>query len=127
MLLELLIRWIFSRRIYKITNAKYANDRNKALKMAVVRTNRLKSCRFTAILKFNKGISTIQGINSVLPLKHIMIGQTKIKYEYLFYRTVHETLIMSTYQKCLRISRHFCVRPEIAAFFERSDISNVHC
>ena len=43
-------------------NAKYANDRKKVFKIAVVRTNRLKPRRFTAILEFNKGIFTIQGI-----------------------------------------------------------------
>ena len=111
-------------RIYKIINAKYANDRNKVFKMAFVRTNRLKSNRFTAILEFNEGISTIQGICFTFKTYNDRTNENKVQ---IFVFTVHKTLIMSTYQKCFASRDMFCVRPEIAAFFQQNDISNVQC
>ena len=95
MLLELLIKWIYLKKNlqdYKCT--KYANDRNKVIKMAVVRTNRLKSRRFTAILQFSKGISTIQGIRFTFKTHNDRTNENKVR---IFVFTVHETLIMSTY------------------------------
>ena len=92
--------------------------------MAVERTNRSKCRRFTAILKFNKGISTIQGICFTFKTHNDRTNENKVR---IFVFTVHEALIMLTYQKSFASRDTFCVRPEIAAFFERNDINNVQC
>ena len=104
----------------QIINAKYANGRNYAFKIAVVGTNRLKSRQFTAFLKFNKGISTIQGICFTFKRHNDRTNENKLR---IFVFTVHETLVISTYQKRLPISRHVLLCPEIAASWpEMSDM-----
>ena len=62
-----------------------------------MRTNWLKSCRFNAILKFHKGISTIQGICFTFKTYNDRTNKNKVRISDF---TMHEILIMSTYQKC---------------------------
>ena len=98
----------------QIINAKYANDRNNVFKIAVVQTNRLKSQQFTTVLKFNKGISIVQGICFTFKRHNDRTNENEVR---IFVFILDETLAMSTYQKCLPISRHVLCMSCNSGFF----------